>query len=311
MQETQHVPILLDPIVKALTEPLHELSPEQSKIPHWIVDCTLGGGGHTNGLLQELAHHPHLHHHKVLAIDQDADAIHRATIRFEKEISEGRLVLQQSRFSQVDQHVKGLPVIGMLADLGFSSDQINSAQRGLSFMSDGPLDMRLDPSQGVSCRQYLQTVTEGELADVIFALGEERYSRRIASAIVQSRRERSTPKTTRELADVIYQAVPPNARHGKIHPATRTFQALRIVINQEMEELDSFLNHGIMNLMIGGRVAVISFHSLEDRKVKQAFRGKESCFESLWKKPLVPSDDEIRSNPRSRSAKLRIARKVR
>ncbi len=274
------------------------------------MDCTLGGGGHTQGFLRAFLGNPRLAHHKVLGIDQDAQAIARAQNRFSQEIREGSLVIQQARFSQLQEIAGSRPVLGILADLGFSSDQINSPERGLSFQNSGPLDMRLDPSQGMTCLEYLQAVSEKDLADVIYEFGEERFSRQIASAITQARRSKNLPKTSSDLAQLIWNSVPSAARHGRIHPATRTFQALRIVINGEMEELDSLLNHGMMILKPGGRVAIISFHSLEDRKVKQVFKGKDSAFEQLSKKPQVPDDDEIRTNPRSRSAKLRIAERV-
>jgi 16S rRNA (cytosine1402-N4)-methyltransferase len=170
--------------------------------------------------------------------------------------------------------------------------------------------MRLDPTRGRSCRDYLLTVTQPELEKVLSELGEERFSRRIAQVIVDKRREKQLPRTARELADLVVRAVPPPARHGRIHAATRTFQALRIVVNEELNELDSLLNRVILKVKPGGRVAILSFHSLEDRRVKQAFRGEsreEAPFEPLTKKPMEADEEELRRNPRSRSAKLRIA----
>jgi 16S rRNA (cytosine1402-N4)-methyltransferase len=201
-----------------------------------------------------------------------------------------------------------LPILGMMADLGFSSDQLEDADRGLSFQWDGPLDMRLDPTRGESARSFLQKVTIKELETILSELGEERYSKTVAAAIIQSRRDRQLPDTTRGLAELITRSVPPPARHLRIHPATRTFQALRIHVNEELKELDRLLEHVIVLLQTGGRVAILSFHSLEDRKVKIAFKG--DAFEALTKKPVEADEEEISRNPRSRSAKLRIAQKV-
>lgn len=307
-QSTVHVPILLEPIVRSLIEPFKALSPDAP--PHWLVDCTLGGGGHTGALLEALASDPALKGHHVISFDQDARAIERARERFAAEIASGRLEIVHSPFSEAAEHLQSKPVLGLMADLGFSSDQLEDAERGLSFMREGPLDMRLDPSRGQSCREYLQRVGEKELADMIFELGEERFSRRIAAAIVRARSEARLPKTTTELADLVVRAVPPPARRGRIHAATRTFQALRIHVNAELEELDRLLNHVILSVRPGGRVAILSFHSLEDRKVKQVFRDKESPFEPLTKKPIEADEDEVSRNPRSRSAKLRIAQRV-
>lgn len=313
---TVHVPILVGPIVKGLTEALLKLPPDAP--PHWIVDFTLGGGGHTDAFLKALASDPRLVAHKVLAIDQDAGAIERARHRFAAEIEAGRLELQHCRFSESEPFLRDKKVAGILADLGFSSDQLESAERGLSFLSDGPLDMRLDPSRGRSCREYLSQVTERELEEVLRELGEERFSRRIAAALVQRRREKALPATTKELADLVVRALPASARHGRIHAATRTFQALRIEINGEMNELDWLLKSGILFLVPGGRIAILSFHSLEDRKVKVAFRGKSGIDRygtppeliALTKKPIEPDLEEVRANPRARSAKLRIAERA-
>ncbi len=306
---TVHVPILLRPIVDAVIEPFRELPLDAE--PHWIVDCTLGGGGHTSAFLEALASDPALRRHRVLSIDQDAEAIERAQQRFAREISEGRLRLHHGRFGEAADLLKTLPVYGLMADLGFSSDQIEDAERGLSFLNDGPLDMRLDPSRGESVRQLLQRRTEREIADLIFDYGEERFSRRIAAAIVEARGEARLPKTTREFAELVTRAIPGGGRGQRIHPATRTFQALRIAVNEELEELDSLLNDVILCVRPGGRVAILSFHSLEDRKVKLRFKGEpgrpDADFEQLTKKPIEADDAEQKENPRSRSAKLRVA----
>lgn len=272
---------------------------------HWMVDCTLGGGGHTAKFLEALSREPVLSRHRVLAVDQDPAAVEAARGRFSDEIRSGRLEVACARFGDLGEEVRRRPVLGLLADLGFSSDQIEDAGRGLSFQREGPLDMRLDPGGTLTCEALLARLPERELERILRELGEERYSRRIASAIVEARRERALPATTTALADLVRRAVPPSARHGRIHPATRTFQALRIAVNGELEQLDRLLGDVILGLKSGGRVAVLSFHSLEDRKVKRAFRS--DAFEALTRKPLEPSEEEIRANPRARSAKLRIA----
>jgi 16S rRNA (cytosine1402-N4)-methyltransferase len=303
-----HIPILLDPIVQALLEPFRALSAESPT--HALVDCTLGGGGHTSAFLQVFQSDPKLSHHKVISIDQDPAAVEAARAKFSNEISSGKLIVLHSRFGEAAEKLGelGFPILGMMADLGFSSDQLEDADRGLSFQWEGPLDMRLDPTRGESARSFLQKVTIKELETILSELGEERYSKTVAAAIIAARRNRQLPDTTRELAELITRAVPPPARHLRIHPATRTFQALRIHVNEELKELDRLLERVIILLKPQGRIAILSFHSLEDRKVKIAFKGES--FEALTKKPIEADEAEIELNPRSRSAKLRIAAKV-
>jgi 16S rRNA (cytosine1402-N4)-methyltransferase len=305
---TVHLPILAPEIVRWLLEPLRALPAEAP--PQWIVDCTLGGGGHTSQFLEALASDPRLSKHRVLSVDQDPSAVERGQQRFSREIAEGRLEIMRSRFGGISSLVASRPVLGLMADLGFSSDQIEDQERGLSFRSEGPLDMRLDPTQGQSARDFLLRSREEEIARVLFEYGEERFSRRIASRIVEARRSGDLPSTAKGLADLIEKAVPPPARHGRIHPATRSFQALRIQVNQELEELDSLLHSVILGVAPGGRVAILSFHSLEDRMVKLAFKTKEGPFRALTKKPIEPDEAEIQRNPRSRSAKLRVAERI-
>jgi 16S rRNA (cytosine1402-N4)-methyltransferase len=307
MSNSVHIPILVKSIVQALIEPFLNL---QSEIPHWIVDCTLGGGGHTDAFLKAFSSDPRLQHHRVLALDQDFHAIERAQTRFKKELEEGRLEIRHCRFGEAEALVRERPVLGLMADLGFSSDQLEDASRGLSFQSPGPLDMRLDPTRGRSCYEILQQMPEKELADLLWDLGEERFSRRIASAIVSRRQKGELPNTTQGLVEIIVKAVPPHARHGRIHVATRTFQALRIFVNDELSELDHLMDHVIFKVKSGGRIAILSFHSLEDRKIKNSFKNNNEFF-PLTKKPLQADEEEIRLNPRSRSAKLRIAERLR
>lgn len=302
-QATVHIPILVAPIIKALMEPL------QGCPAGYLVDCTLGGGGHTRALLDALAGDSAEARHRVLSIDQDEDAIARARKTFAKELDAGRLELGHSRFGEADRLFDGKEILGLMADLGFSSDQLEDPERGLSFQADGPLDMRLDRSRGRTALDYLHQVSERELEAAFREYGEERFSRRIAGALIERRKAGELPRTTRELAELVVRAVPPPARHGRIHAATRVFQALRIVVNDELKELDSLLGRVILNVRQGGRVAILSFHSLEDRRVKQAFRSTPGLA-PLTKKPIEADEAEISRNARSRSAKLRIAERI-
>lgn len=310
MPQTSHIPILVTPIVQALVEPFLLL---ESRDSHYLLDCTLGGGGHTSAFLRAFAENPHLKHHRVLALDQDLSAIRQAQEHFRAEIAEGRLELVHAPFGGLhqapwmDQRVGQIG--GMMADLGFSSDQLNTPERGLSFQSEGPLDMRLDTSRGQTCRELLSEVSERELERLLTEYGEERFSRRIASAIIEKRRQGSLPTTTQELSRVIVMALPPFARHGRIHAATRTFQALRIAVNDELTELESLLENGVLSVRPGGRIAILSFHSLEDRRVKERFKDRK-LFSPLTKKAVQADLDEISNNPRARSAKLRMVERL-
>lgn len=298
---TVHIPILKEPIVDALVEPM--LAREE---PAWILDCTFGGGGHTAALLDRLPKR-----HGVIGVDRDEGALVRGKSRLAADFAAGRLKLLHARFGDLDPetlapHLEGRPLLGILADLGFSSDQLEDPARGISFLRDGPLDMRLDPTEGMSALEYLRSVSEKSLADIIYELGEEHHSRRIARFLVEARARGALPETTGALAALVERAVPSSGRQGRIHPATRTFQALRIHVNQELRELDHLLEDVILGLAVPGRVAIISFHSLEDRKVKQKFRS-DPAFEEYSRKPIEASDAELAVNPRARSAKLRIA----
>jgi 16S rRNA (cytosine1402-N4)-methyltransferase len=245
-----------------------------------------------------------------VGIDQDADALKRAQERYPEELRAGRLELIHGDFASVIENWSGPPILALLADLGFSSDQIESAERGLSFLRDGPLDMRLDPSQGQTARFFLQTSTESEIARVIHEYGEDRFARRIARVIADRRSQGGVPDSTVALAEWVRAAYPGPARHsGRIHPATRTFQALRIHVNDELGQLRRLIEALHARVPTGGRVAFLTFHSLEDRIVKHAFKGR-SDWQSLTKKPLEASEEEARVNPRSRSAKLRVYERV-
>lgn len=300
----EHAPILLKPIIETLTAPIR--GPSAPQLPHVFIDCTLGGGGHTAAILRAIVESDRSVKHRVISIDRDHDAVNRARERFSSEIASGLLTVVHANFSQINDIAGDFPIIGVLADLGFSSIQMDDPERGLSFRSEGPLDMRLDRSQGETCRELLLRIRESELADIIYEFGEERFSRRIARAIIEARSRREFPDTPKALADLVVRALPPPARNQKIHAATRTFQALRIAVNRELEELDLLLDNGSKRIVSGGRFAIMSFHSLEDRRVKQFFRDDKAGWLSVFKKPLVADESEQAENPRSRSAKLRV-----
>jgi 16S rRNA (cytosine1402-N4)-methyltransferase len=267
-----------------------------------FVDCTVGLGGHTRALLEAGAS-------RVLGLDRDAEALRIARERLDAFGDRVELVHADYRDlgRVLDEHqIAGID--GALADLGVSSMQLDAEGRGFSFRRDEPLDMRMDRSQGPTAADLLQDVEEEELANVIFQHGEERFSRRIARAIVEARRA-GVIATTGQLAQIVRRAVPKRG-YQRIDPATRTFQALRIWVNRELDRLDRFLADACGRLLIGARLAVITFHSLEDRIVKHAFRAlahDSVTLRILTKRPLVPADAEIDRNPRARSAKLRAA----
>jgi 16S rRNA (cytosine1402-N4)-methyltransferase len=264
------------------------------------VDGTLGLGGHAAEVLRRSAPDG-----RLLGTDKDGETLERAKDNLASFGDRVRFV--QADFREVPSLLGGHRADGMLLDLGVSSVQLDTAERGFSFQADGPLDMRMDRSQGVTAAEVVNRTRERELADLIYGYGEERASRPIARAIVRAR-ERGPIRTTAELAEVVRRAAP-RSRPG-LHPATRTFQALRIHVNRELEGLSAALESLAECLAPGGRLVVLAFHSLEDRQVKQTFRGLAARgFRLLTKKPLRPADAELRENPRSRSARLRgIAR---
>jgi 16S rRNA (cytosine1402-N4)-methyltransferase len=250
----------------------------------------------------------------VIGLDRDPDAI--AACRSRLQGYGSRLLLIHGDFRDLKRHLVsvGVPrVDGVVFDLGMSSAQLDSPERGFSFQAEGPLDMRMDRSGGKTAADLLARLPEAELADLIYRYGEERYARRIARAVVRARAARPL-RTTTDLVAVIRDAVPAVYRHGRIHCATRTFQALRIAVNDELDGLDGALRDAVEVLAPGGRLCVIAFHSLEDRIVKQALRalsqGPQARLQSLIKKPQLPTDRECRQNPRARSAKLRVAERL-
>jgi 16S rRNA (cytosine1402-N4)-methyltransferase len=291
-----HVPVLT-------TEALAYLRPERGGL---FVDCTVGLGGHAQALLEAGAT-------RVLGLDRDTQALAAARARLAPFGDRVELVHADYRSVDAVLGTRGIQEIdGALADLGISSLQLDGPGRGFSFQRDELLDMRMDTTSGETAADLVARSTEHELADAIYGFGEERYSRRIARAIVQSRREKPIV-TTGQLAAIVRRAV---GHHGyqRIDPATRTFQALRIWVNQELEGLDQFLETAVRRLRTGARLVVIAFHSLEDRIVKHTFRalgqGANAAIALLTRKPVVPGDQEVELNPRARSAKLRAAERI-
>lgn len=264
------------------------------------VDATTGAGGHARLIAERIGPSGH-----VIGLDQDPTMLDRARGRFE----ELPVILVHANFDQLAAALATVGVTeidGLLADLGFASDQMDASERGLSFQHDGPLDMRLDPTGGETAADLIARLSEYDLAKVFYEFGEERHSRRVARKIVETRRQ--TPiRTTGQLADLVRSCVPrEKGRH--FDPATRVFQGLRIAVNDELGSLDRLLAQLPRVVKPGGRVGIISFHSLEDRRVKHAFRDRE-VWELVTKKPVTAGEVEVRDNPRARSAKLRVARR--
>jgi len=266
------------------------------------IDATVGGGGHALSLLGELEEGAML-----VGIDRDEEAIKVARETLKNPYLP--VYLFKERFSRIDDILLSLgmkEISGVLFDLGVSSWQLDKAERGFSFQREGSLDMRMDLSEKRSAYQVVNEFPEKELASIIYYYGEERFSRRIARAIVKER-EKKPIVTTRELAQIIERVVP---QRGKIHPATLTFMALRIFVNEELKEIEEALEKVSPLVEEGGRIVVISYHSLEDRIVKKFLRGNEE-WEVLTKKPVYPSPEEVRDNPRARSGRLRAGEKLR
>ena len=301
-----HITVLLEEAVDAL----------RIKSNGKYVDATLGLGGHTRAILNRLSSFG-----RVIALDRDPHAITAS-----REQSDARLTLVHARFSQLLEVLQGAGVRGVdgvLLDLGVSSPQLDNAERGFSFRHDGPLDMRMDPSSGPSVAEWLANATEKQIGEVIKRYGEERFAKQIARAIVAAR-SRQRVDRTRQLAEIVAKAVP--TREPRQDPATRTFQALRIYINQELEELEMTLPRSVQCLNETGRLVVISFHSLEDRIVKRFMRSESQPtvparlplrshempkpLLKLVGKPIRPSADEVRVNTRARSAVMRVAERL-
>ncbi len=308
-----HVSVLLKEAVEALV-------PQRGGI---FVDCTAGGGGHSEEILRHTPHGA-----RLISLDQDERAVLRCRQRLAAYGTASTVV--KANFAAVGDVLDGLgiqKIDGILWDLGVSSVQLDEAERGFSYMMDAPLDMRMDRSSGKTAADIVNTYSEEELYRIIRDYGEEWFSKRIASAIVEKRSD-GPIETTQQLAELVTSVIPPASRHKENqHPARRTFQALRIEVNGELQVIEPSLQAAVERLRPGGRAAVITFHSLEDRIVKQVFGkmaspcecppnfpvctcGKKPIVTRITKKPIVPSDAEILENPRARSAKLRVVEKI-
>ncbi len=292
----RHRPVLLDSVLRLL-------DPQPG---HIFVDATVGLGGHAEAILERI--YPS---GRLVAIDRDAESLElarRRLARFGPMVS-----FHAASFARLEQVLQDAVVSsldGALADLGVSLYQLLSPERGFSFQREGPLDMRMDRSQELTAADLVNRASERELADIIYRYGEERRARRIARAIVEARR-RAPIQTTLQLSEIVERAAG-GRRGGRIHPATRTFQALRIAVNRELQEIEPFLGSAVRFLKSGARLAVISFHSLEDRIVKHTLRqmAKSGLVRILTRRPLWPSAEEIADNPRARSARLRCCEKI-
>jgi len=293
-REAGHVPVLLKEAIDFLAV----------RRGGTYIDATVGLGGHSYEIAKRLGAPGHL-----IGLDKDPAALDVARARL---ISSGEedwpsVTVLHGSFAEIGERFPPASADGILADLGVSTLQLNDAARGFSFQADGPLDMRMNPQAELTAEQVVNHFDERELADVIYEFGEERRSRRIARAIVRSRPIR----TTAQLAVVIAAAARP-MKPERIHPATRAFQALRIFVNRELDDLRALLKAAPQVLKPGGRLVIISFHSLEDRIVKDALRDgvKQGHYKLLTKKPLTPGEEEVDRNPRSRSAKMRAAERI-
>lgn len=308
--EYSHFPVMLDETVSAL-----------DVVPDGIyVDCTLGGAGHTKEILSRLSQNG-----RVIGIDRDASALENA----KNTVKDERLITVHDNFCNIAYILSSLgyeAVDGIIADLGVSSHQLDTASRGFSYMQDAPLDMRMDTSAALTAYDVVNYYSERELARILDIYGEERFASRIASRILAAR-EAEPIKTTLGLASVIESAIPAKFRHEGGHPAKRSFQAIRIEVNGELECIPKLIDEGIPKLRSGGRMAVITFHSLEDRLVKNAFRtlenpctcpkdipvcvcGKKPVVRVITRKPILPGARELEINTRSHSAKLRVCEKL-
>ena len=295
-----HIPVLKDEVINGLAIRAGDL----------IVDGTLGGGGHTLEIVRRFGSAV-----KIIAIDLDVEAITRA----KKAVAEmdHDIIYRTANFQEIDKILDSLNIVNVdrvLLDLGLSSYQLEESSRGFSFLKDEPLLMTMKKKinqEDLTAREIVNNWEEKILADIIFGFGEEKYSRKIAQAIVETRKNNPI-ETTFELVKIIKESVGKFYKGSKIHPATKTFQALRIATNSELSNLEKVIEKGFHRLTIGGRIAIISFHSLEDRIVKKSFKElkNEGFTKIITKKPIIPTNLEITNNPKSRSAKLRIIEKI-
>ena len=303
IDESFHIPVLTEEVIEFLLV----------KKSGSFLDVTSGFGGHSAAILEEL------NGGSLIATDQDPEAIRFLKSKFK---TEERISIHQARFSELHKLFSANDFDGILADIGVSSYQLDTAERGFSFMKDGPLDMRMNQNIGEDASSWLNNAPEQEISNIIWKYGEEKKAKRIAKAIVEARKSFKI-RTTKELAEIILEETP-RRFNDKKHPATKTFQAIRIFINNELEELDLLLDFALKHLKIGGRTCIISFHSLEDRMVKRFFRdhsrrdpklsklpnlADDSSFK-LVTKAIKPSENEMNINPRSRSATLRVIERI-
>ncbi len=292
-----HLPVFLEEVIDYL-----DLNPGDR-----IFDATLGGGGHSKEILKRI-----LPGGKLIAVDRDPEAIDRNRIQFQE--FKNDVIFLNENFRDIDSIVEktGIDQLdGAIFDLGFSSFQLDESERGFSFMNDGPLDMRYDKREGLSAKDVVNGFRESELIEIIREYGEERHAKLAARAIVAARKKNRIV-TTGELVEIIKSAIGWRYTRQKLHPACRVFQALRIFVNAELAAVEEGVNRIFPYMKQGSRICVISFHSLEDRIVKNVFRNRSRSGEALLltKKPIQPNRDEIRINPRARSAKLRVAERI-
>jgi len=310
MEFKGHITVLKDETINSVLE--NNISNKNK----YYVDMTFGGGGHCFALSEIDVDA------KVIGLDQDPDALFSGKKRIQNENKELSILLEKSNFVDIDSVLKRESVInftkdhslgGCYADLGVSSHQFDVGERGFSFRFDGPLDMRMNPDDNEfeSAADVVNDYDVESLTEIFTSYGEERFSKRIAEQIDVVRKVERI-KTTKQLEDIIFHCYPKKMRHQKIHPATRVFQALRIFVNKELDYLTEMINKCVELLPSGGRLAIISFHSLEDRIVKHTFKkfSKEEKLKIITKKPIIPTENEIFNNSRSRSAKLRVAEKI-
>lgn len=296
-EQKYHIPVMFG-------EAMEYLDLKPGKI---VVDATAGTGGHSLGIIERI-----LPGGRLIAIDRDKESLEVASERLENFKPSCEFI--HANFTELDEILKRLNVEkidGILFDLGVSTFQVLNPQRGFSFQYDGPLDMRLDRSSYISAYDLVNNLNEDEISNILWTLGQERWHNRIAHLLVQERQKHPI-STTSELSNIVMRAIPYKYRNYRIHPATRTFQAVRIAVNRELQALEGALHKAIGLLNKGGRICVISFHSLEDRIVKLAFRefAAKGQVNILTDKPLTPGFAEVRDNPPSRSAKLRAAQKI-
>ena len=307
-----HVSVLLYECIEALN----------IRDGYTYIDCTAGGGGHSLEIAKRMGPNS-----RLICFDRDKNAIAAATKRLEGYLD--RVTFVNDNFSSLGEVIREMKIDnlgGVLADLGCSSHQFDTAERGFSYMQDARLDMRMDTDSPLSAYEVVNEYSEDALKRILFEYGEEKFSARIASAICKRRADKPI-ETTKELSDIIKGAIPAASRNDGPHPAKRTFQAIRIEVNAELDAITPVIKAASSNLKSGGRIAIISFHSLEDRIVKQTYKelskgctcpndfpvcvcGNKPSIKEITKKPILPSEEELNDNPRSRSAKLRVAEKI-